>query len=155
MTPIAESKQDLTVLMESDIHLTTSVSSGLLEKRSVKHVPHWFHQRQIGTRNDGAFTGGDRSFLGHNYLPNEFQQVANYGHKMFCGTYSRDGDVFLSASQGLTSWCPEPIYILIFSRLPYRSRNSRLRHVQRPFRIKILDPGPGCGLGHSRHSIQP
>lgn len=49
----------------------------------------------------GHFSGGDRSFIGHNYLPNKFKQVANCNHKMFCGTYSKDGNIFLSASQGL------------------------------------------------------
>ena len=42
---------------------------------------------------------GDRSFIGHNYLPNKFKQIGNFNHKVFCGTFSKDGDVFLSASQ--------------------------------------------------------
>ena len=34
------------------------------------------------------------------YLPNECEIMASYHHKAFCGTYSQDGKVFLSASQG-------------------------------------------------------
>jgi hypothetical protein len=52
-------------------------------------------------RGTGHFSGGDRSYIGHNYLPNKFKQVANCNHKMFCGTYSKDGNIFLSASQGV------------------------------------------------------
>ena len=52
-------------------------------------------------RGTGHFSGGDRSYIGHNYLPNKFKQVVSQNHKMFCGTYSKDGNIFLSASQGV------------------------------------------------------
>ena len=34
-------------------------------------------------------------------MPNKFKQVVSQNHKMFCGTYSKDGNIFLSASQGV------------------------------------------------------
>ena len=58
------------------------------------------------------FTQGDRSYIGHNYLPNEFKQVAKYSNKMFCGTYSKDGNIFLSASQGLVDILPSKCPLL-------------------------------------------
>ena len=34
------------------------------------------------------------------YLPNHMDEMARYNHKAFCGVYSADGNVFLSAAQG-------------------------------------------------------
>ncbi|KAK3086710.1 hypothetical protein FSP39_022349 [Pinctada imbricata] len=39
------------------------------------------------------------AYLIRRYLPNHKTTVANIRHKVFCGTYSKSGDVFLSASQ--------------------------------------------------------
>ena len=35
------------------------------------------------------------------YLPNHRHIVDNYFHKAFCGTYSKEGNIFLTAAQGL------------------------------------------------------
>ncbi len=84
--------------------MSTSLSSGFYKHGCKSHstcVPSLLYQRQVGMKGTGHFSGGDRSYIGHNYLPNKFKQVANCNHKMFCGTYSKDGNIFLSASQGL------------------------------------------------------
>lgn len=84
------------------MYLATRLSSGLY-KHSCSHassrMPNLLYQRQIGMKGTGAFSEGDRSFIGHNYLPNKFKQIGNFNHKVFCGTFSKDGQVFLSASQ--------------------------------------------------------
>jgi len=46
-----------------------------------------------------GFDKPHRSLLSENFLPNTITRIANYGHKAFCGTYSKDGNIFLSASQ--------------------------------------------------------
>jgi WD repeat-containing protein 23 len=40
----------------------------------------------------------------YSYLPNTVEMKAKYGQKAFCGTYSRDGTVFMSACQGERWW---------------------------------------------------
>lgn len=93
----------LFLLQESDIFLSTSLAAGVSKydcKAFSSRIPSLIYQRQIGMNGVDRFSQRDRSFIGHNYLPNEFCQVANYNHKMFCGSYSKDGNIFLSASQG-------------------------------------------------------
>lgn len=63
-------------------------------------LPQLLYSRQVGLKGTGQFSQGDRSLIGHSYLPNRFKPVENLSNKMFCGTFSKDGDVFLSASQG-------------------------------------------------------
>ena len=84
--------------------MSTQLSSGLFKHKCNSHstprVPSLLKQRELGMKNTGRFTEGDRSFIGHQFLPNRFKQVASFNHKMFCGNFSKDGEVFLSASQG-------------------------------------------------------
>jgi WD repeat-containing protein 23 len=51
-----------------------------------------------------GFDKPHRSLLSENFLPNTITRVASYGHKAFCGTYSKDGNIFLSAAQGNQSF---------------------------------------------------
>ena len=83
--------------------MSTQLSSGLFKHKCNSHssrVPSLLKQRELGMKNTGKFTEGDRSYIGHQYLPHKFKQVASLNHKMFCGNFSKDGSVFLSASQG-------------------------------------------------------
>ena len=38
------------------------------------------------------------------FLPNQMRTVAKYQQKAFCGGFSEDGTVFLSACQGKSFW---------------------------------------------------
>lgn len=46
-----------------------------------------------------GFDKPTRNQLASRFIPNSVQKIANYGHKAFCGTYSKSGNIFLSASQ--------------------------------------------------------
>ena len=60
------------------------------------------YQRQVGIMGAAHFSGGDRSYTGHSYLPNKLKRVANSNLNKSCGTHSKDGNIFLSAySQGI------------------------------------------------------
>ena len=37
----------------------------------------------------------------YSFLPNKKKTVASYRHKAFCGTFACDGNIFLSACQGM------------------------------------------------------
>lgn len=47
-----------------------------------------------------SFSTGERCRISSNFLPNKMHQVAKYSTKAFCGSYSKDGRFFLTASQG-------------------------------------------------------
>ncbi len=47
----------------------------------------------------GALSFGGRCLVMDSFLPNHRRQLARFGQKVFCGTYSRCGSVFMSACQ--------------------------------------------------------
>ena len=53
-----------------------------------------------GLRCDRGFTHGQRCKVFESYLPNKADLIAKYKQKVFCGTYSTCGDLFMSACQG-------------------------------------------------------
>ena len=38
------------------------------------------------------------------FLPNKYEHLETYHQKVFCGTFSKTGDIFLSACQGTGNW---------------------------------------------------
>lgn len=52
-----------------------------------------------GGKASGSFSHGERCHIGNRYLPNEMSVLARYPGKAFCGTYSPDGNYFISACQ--------------------------------------------------------
>ncbi|XP_049827954.1 DDB1- and CUL4-associated factor 11 isoform X2 [Schistocerca gregaria] len=89
-------------LDKSEFSLTTRQSCGLLHsigrKRPIS-VTAMINARERGMPGSEAFTRGDRCRIANSYLPNRMRTVATYQSKAFCGTFSQDGNIFLSASQ--------------------------------------------------------
>lgn len=56
-------------------------------------------QNGIGAKN-GAFTQPQRCKINNNYIPNYKKVLFSVEKKIFCGTFSRDGNRFITASQG-------------------------------------------------------
>lgn len=56
-------------------------------------------QNGIGAKN-GAFTPPQRCKINNNYIPNYKKSLFSVEKKIFCGTFSRDGNHFVTASQG-------------------------------------------------------
>lgn len=56
-------------------------------------------QNGIGAMN-GAFTNPQRCKINNNYMPNHRKNLFSVEKKIFCGTFSRDGNSFVTASQG-------------------------------------------------------
>lgn len=55
---------------------------------------------QAGIFGEQAFTHGDRCRIANKLLPRMKVGSVQHGNKMFCGIYSKDGQQFLTASQG-------------------------------------------------------
>lgn len=51
-----------------------------------------------------CFTRGDKCKITNWHLPNTVQKIADYSNKAFCGTYSADGEYFLTACQGIVDF---------------------------------------------------
>ncbi|KAJ1523384.1 hypothetical protein ONE63_001250 [Megalurothrips usitatus] len=91
-------------LEESEFCLMTKMACGLKPDSNSQYekpssVLKLISQREIGTRGGGGFTSHDISNTIHHFLPNKMTVEDQYFHKAFCGTYSTDGDYFLSACQ--------------------------------------------------------
>lgn len=70
---------------------------------------------QRGMFGRSSFTRGDCCKITNNYIPNQVKIVAKYHSKAFCGTYSKDGNYFLSACQGEWSNFVKQSYLVISS----------------------------------------
>lgn len=62
-------------------------------------IPNILAKRELGLNTPHSFPRGELCLLNARYLPTKMRKVQQYGHKVFCGSYSANGEVFLSASQ--------------------------------------------------------
>ena len=59
------------------------------------------NNRQTGAGpKPGSFSQSERCKINNNFLPNYKKTLKEFDRKLFCGTFSRDGNYFLTASQG-------------------------------------------------------
>ncbi|OWF53520.1 DDB1- and CUL4-associated factor 11 [Mizuhopecten yessoensis] len=100
--PTADRNPDTGLLEKSDLKQLILGQSGRTQKRprmSIPTLPHMIQNREIGANRFQQFTGGDRRIIGCQFLPNHQDVVAKYHHKVFCGTFSKEGNIFLTACQ--------------------------------------------------------
>jgi len=95
LCPARPQPSDTTELDQSELKLNTSHDLALQTPRANLPLPSLLHRRALGCR----FTVRDRRRLGGVTLPHNSHQVARFQHKVFCGTYAREGDIFMSACQ--------------------------------------------------------
>ncbi|PSN31336.1 DDB1- and CUL4-associated factor 11 [Blattella germanica] len=90
-------------LDESEFSLATQQACGLLHSSGQQRpnsVTAMIDARERGMFGHCSFTRGDRCKITNHYIPNRMKTVASYHNsKIFCGSYSRDGNYFLSACQ--------------------------------------------------------
>lgn len=56
-------------------------------------------QRERGLCHRGSFSLGEQSRVMSHFLPNDLGFIDTYSQKAFCGIYSKDGQIFMSACQ--------------------------------------------------------
>ncbi|TSK98380.1 DDB1- and CUL4-associated factor 11 [Bagarius yarrelli] len=76
--------------------LLATASSRLNKKHSFTHM---LNQREQGRCHGSSFSHGECSRIRSHFLPNYVSQKDIYQQKAFCGVYSEDGNLFLSACQ--------------------------------------------------------
>ena len=78
----------------------TSVS----ECNRLPTVSSWVSSRELGNfarspSSGSPFSHGRQCFMMTKFLPNKRRKIATFNQKLFCGSYSNDGNLFLSACQ--------------------------------------------------------
>ncbi|XP_076470711.1 DDB1- and CUL4-associated factor 11-like [Babylonia areolata] len=66
---------------------------------SIPTLAHLMQRREIGMQSRQHFSAGDKCLINSRFLPNKFEKLASYHHKVFCGTFSKSGNIFLTACQ--------------------------------------------------------
>ncbi|KAK3919851.1 DDB1- and CUL4-associated factor 11 [Frankliniella fusca] len=97
-------KAETESLEKSEFCLMTKVGCGLkpdLKSQYSKPPPvmKLLSQRETGMKGGCGFSSRDLSSTMNHFLPNKMIVEDQYYHKAFCGTYSQDGEYFLSACQ--------------------------------------------------------
>ncbi|XP_017753181.1 PREDICTED: DDB1- and CUL4-associated factor 11 isoform X2 [Eufriesea mexicana] len=95
--PKITSVPNMSRLNENDISHVTKQACGLIDNR-YKHnlsVTSMIQRRALGPN----FSTGERCRISSNYLPNRSFRLTRYDTKAFCGSYSKDGRFFLTATQ--------------------------------------------------------
>uniref|UniRef100_A0A8D2LLZ2 DDB1- and CUL4-associated factor 11 n=1 Tax=Varanus komodoensis TaxID=61221 RepID=A0A8D2LLZ2_VARKO len=67
--------------------------------RDDRSFPRLLCQRERGLCHNGSFSPGECSRMVSHFLPNRLAFTDSYAQKAFCGIYSRDGQLFMSACQ--------------------------------------------------------
>lgn len=82
--------------------MTTKRASGYIDPENEhltnKSVTCMIKKREIGP----GFNAGQKCRIYSNFLPNRMIPVAVYNSRAFCGSYSVDGKLLVTASQGKT-----------------------------------------------------
>ncbi|GAB1597614.1 DDB1- and CUL4-associated factor 11-like isoform X1 [Argonauta hians] len=105
---VEEPKADVglksTAVHDSHLGQQILLASGRIHKKKVycgPTVSHMLQKREVGMGGKQCFSNGDRCAIGTLYIPNMMSTVAYCKDKAFCGIYSKEGDIFLSAGRDI------------------------------------------------------
>lgn len=114
--PKADDKPDTSALNSCDLKVELLKQSGccgpVLSPTGIRTpISRLIHQRELGnvgvcgcdagaaTRRQTCFSPADRCAISCYYLPTSVKFQLPFPNKVFCGTFSQDGNLFLSACQ--------------------------------------------------------
>lgn len=99
--PVADPNPDTTQIKKNDLYEEILLKSGRshCQDKSQPTVTHMLYKRQLGMQKQLSFSPAHQRVMRTPYLPNNLELMACYRQKAFCGTYSEDGNIFLSAAQ--------------------------------------------------------
>lgn len=80
-------------------------------------ITRLLRQRQLGLCRNKSFSHGECSRVASHFLPNNLSYADSYIQKAFCGIYSQDGNIFMSACQDQ--------YIRLYDTMNGRFKNFR------------------------------
>ena len=103
--PNADDNPDTSRIDANDLKIQILKDSGryqkdvIMTRKKPTTIVDMIYNREIGRRGQQQFSCDDRRAIYCQYLPNHRHIVDNYFHKAFCGTYSKEGNIFLTAAQ--------------------------------------------------------
>uniref|UniRef100_A0A8C9E3L8 DDB1 and CUL4 associated factor 11 n=1 Tax=Phocoena sinus TaxID=42100 RepID=A0A8C9E3L8_PHOSS len=100
--PPVDATPDTRELECNEIKTQVELATGRLGLRRAARehsFPQMLHQRERGLCHQGSFSLGERSRMMSHFLPNDLGFTDTYSQKAFCGIYSKDGQIFMSACQ--------------------------------------------------------
>lgn len=103
--PKIDQYPDTSCLNGSDISQAILLNSGALNDRHLyassgaNSLPYMLRMRETGMNGRQQFSRGDKCQIYQKVLPNKMNILDRYMGKVFCGTFARQGDVFISAAQ--------------------------------------------------------
>uniref|UniRef100_A0A8C2LL77 DDB1- and CUL4-associated factor 11 n=1 Tax=Cricetulus griseus TaxID=10029 RepID=A0A8C2LL77_CRIGR len=103
--PPVDAAPDTGELEYNEIKTQVELATGRLglRKTAQEHsFPRMLHQRERGLCHRGSFSLGEQSRVMSHFLPNDLSFTDTYSQKAFCGIYSKDGQIFMSACQDQT-----------------------------------------------------
>ncbi|XP_025248519.1 DDB1- and CUL4-associated factor 11 isoform X1 [Theropithecus gelada] len=103
--PPVDATPDTRELECNEIKTQVELATGQLGLRRAAQehsFPRMLHQRERGLCHRGSFSLGEQSRVISHFLPNDLGFTDSYSQKAFCGIYSKDGQIFMSACQDQT-----------------------------------------------------
>ncbi|XP_029397523.1 DDB1- and CUL4-associated factor 11 isoform X2 [Mus pahari] len=103
--PPVDSTPDTRELEYNEIKTQVGLATGRLglgRTAQQQSFPRMLHQRERGLCHRGSFSLGEQSRVMSHFLPNDLSFTDTYSQKAFCGIYSKDGQIFMSACQDQT-----------------------------------------------------
>ncbi|CAM9803929.1 DDB1- and CUL4-associated factor 11 isoform X1 [Lampetra fluviatilis] len=97
--PPVDQNPDTKELDCSEIQQQILLATGGLGGRPIRGLTHLLHKRERGMCRSSAFSQGECSHITTSFLPNQMTQAAHFTQKAFCGVFSQDGSIFMSACQ--------------------------------------------------------
>ncbi|XP_019745573.1 DDB1- and CUL4-associated factor 11 isoform X1 [Hippocampus comes] len=97
--PPVDTQPDTHVVDRSEIRTQILLATASSDLRGKTSFTHMLTERAQGRCRGSSFSHGECSRIRSHFLPNSVSQKATYHHKAFCGVYSEDGNMFLSACQ--------------------------------------------------------
>ncbi|XP_054719649.1 DDB1- and CUL4-associated factor 11-like [Uloborus diversus] len=104
--PKVDRNPDTSRLKDSDLSQAIKLSSGALNDKytnsecKMNPLPSMLRAvKKLAMNGRGKFSQGDRCQIIKRVLPNKMNMLDRYHGKVFCGTFAKDGDVFMSAAQ--------------------------------------------------------
>ncbi|XP_061121271.1 DDB1- and CUL4-associated factor 11 isoform X1 [Syngnathus typhle] len=97
--PPVDTQPDTHELDRSEIRTQILVATASSDLKGKTSFTHMLTERARGRCKGSSFSHGECSRIRSHFLPNYVSQKAKYNHKAFCGVYSEDGNMFLSACQ--------------------------------------------------------
>ncbi|XP_054848502.1 DDB1- and CUL4-associated factor 11 isoform X1 [Eublepharis macularius] len=101
--PAVDLTPDTRGLETNEIKTRIQLATGrLCPGRADCSIPRLLCQRERGLCHNGSFSPGECSRVVSHFLPNYLTFTDSYSQKAFCGIYSLDGQLFMSACQDQT-----------------------------------------------------